>query len=50
MDKKKQQKAIIEQKEKMSRDAAKLEQMWAVLDAGDNYQPVYTSRFEVPPP
>ncbi len=50
MDKKKQQKAVIEQKEKMARDAAKLEQMWAILDAGDNYKPKYSSRFEVPPP
>ena len=45
MDKKKQQKTIVEQREKMARDAAKLEQLWAGLDDAD-YVPVYSSRFE----
>lgn len=50
MDKKKQQKIIIEQKEKLARDAAKLEQQWAGLDEGQEWVPTYTSRHEVPPP
>lgn len=50
MDRKKQQKNLLEQKEKMARDAAKLEQMWAGLDEGEDWVPVYTSRHEVPVP
>ena len=49
MDKKKQQKQIIEQREKMLRDAAKLEQIFAQLD-GDKIEIEYSSRYEVPPP
>jgi len=49
MDKKKQQKQIIEQREKMLRDAAKLEQFFAEFDDIE-YEASYSSRYEVPPP
>lgn len=49
MDKKKQQKVFLEQREKMARDAAMLEQLWAPLD-NEDYVPSYSSRYEVPPP
>jgi|694.fasta_scaffold26276_6 hypothetical protein len=47
---KRQQRILIEQKEKLARDAAKLEQLWAGLDGEEVVAPTYTSRYEVPPP
>ena len=49
MDKKKQQKQLVEQREKMLRDAAKLEQLFAEFD-GESINVEYASRYEVPPP
>ena len=49
MDKKYQQRQIIEQREKMLRDAAKLEQMFAEED-NEDVVVKYASRYEVPPP
>lgn len=46
----KQQRAILEQKEKASRDASKLIAQWAALDHDEEFVPQYSSRFEVPPP
>lgn len=46
----KQQRALMEKKEQASRDASKLLTQWAALDKGEEYVPVYSSRFEVPPP
>ena len=46
-----QQKALAEQKEKISRDAAKLESLWSKYDDNfDEKKVVYSNRNEVPPP
>lgn len=43
-------KQAIEHKEKMYRDAAKLDQLWAGLDGEEVKEIVYSNRYEVPPP
>lgn len=45
-----QQRALAEQKEKIARDAAKLESLWRGLDNDDEVITVYNNRYEVPPP
>jgi hypothetical protein len=50
MDKKKQQKQVMEQREKMIRDAAKLEQIFAQFEGDEDFESQYTSRYEVPAP
>jgi hypothetical protein len=51
MNKNVQTRQIAEYKEKASRDAAKVDQLWAGLDDDVVVKEVsYTSRYEVPPP
>jgi hypothetical protein len=46
-----QQRASVEQKEKIARDAAKLENLWAGYDNNTSGKKVvYSNRYEVPPP
>ena len=50
MRKDQQLKNATEVKEQLARDAAKLEQLWAGYDEGDDWKPVYSNRYEVPAP
>jgi hypothetical protein len=45
-----QQKALMEQKEKIARDAAKLVSLWANYEGNEPHEITYANRYEVPPP
>lgn len=50
MNKTQQARQAAEMREKLSRDAAKIEELWRDLDLNPGEKPVYSNRYEVPAP